>query len=129
MMGIKKKTKRRVFMKCHMNSFGLIGWWPKWIRSPIDSTTTVGWWTKWVWSPPLDSVITIKFSCHHWMESKKGGIWQTPFCLFQSPTRMGNQKKYGHHSIAIISQVESLEKGACHMFLKSFWRKFSQNTL
>jgi hypothetical protein len=33
---------------------------------------------------------------------------------------MGDLKKYGHHSTATISQVKLLEKGACHMFLKTF---------
>ncbi len=35
-------------------------------------------------------LVTIKFSHRQWMETKKGGFWQTPFCLFQSSTRMGN---------------------------------------
>jgi hypothetical protein len=50
-------------------------------------------------------LVTIRFDCHHWMEIKKGGIWQTPFCLFQSSTRMGKFLKYGLQLIVTTFQM------------------------
>jgi hypothetical protein len=58
------------------------------------------------------------------MELEKGGIWQTPFYFFRSPTRMGDLRKYGHHPTVILYVDRSFsvakKRGPCHMFLKTF---------
>jgi len=73
MMGIKGKKKKGFHEMPHEFI------WPHWMVTKMDLVANRfdyhRWMVnKWVSSPPLDSVITIKFSCHHWMESKKRGI-------------------------------------------------------
>ncbi len=56
MMGIKKKTKRRVFMKRHMNSLALVKFiWPHWMVTKMDSVAN-------------------RFDYHRWMVNKMGLI-------------------------------------------------------
>jgi hypothetical protein len=125
-MGRKKKTKRRVFMRCYMNSLTLVDFiWPRRMATKMDSITNRFNYHCWMankmgLSPPLDLVIAIRFDCFHRMETGKGGIRQIPFSFFRSPTRMGDLKKYGYHSTATISHVELLKNGSCHTFLKTF---------
>ncbi len=104
-------------------------------QSPPDSIAIIWWQTKWIWSPPLDGNQN-HFGHHHRMETKKGGIWQTPFYLFRFPTRMGNLKKYGRHPIVIIFPMvtkvfELPKKGAMpHVLLEPFdnsWWELSKN--
>lgn len=141
--GRMKKTKRGIFTKWQLNSFILVKFvWPHWMMTDMDSVAT-------------------KYDHHHWMANKMDLVvinrWQpkpfwlplylvtivgwrpkrgeydiTPFCLFQSPIRMGDLKKYGCHLIVTIFQMEieifnCQKRGSCHMFFKTSQRKLDKN--
>ncbi len=56
MMGRKKKTKRKILMRCHMNSLALVDFtWPRHMMTKMDSIANI-------------------FNCHCWMVNKMGLI-------------------------------------------------------
>jgi hypothetical protein len=74
MMGRKKKTKRRVFMRCHMNSLALVEFtWPCQMAIKMDLVTTKFDHHHWMVNK-MGLIIGIRFDCCHQMEIEKGGI-------------------------------------------------------
>ncbi len=65
MMGRKKKTKRKVFMRCHMNSLALVNFtWLHWMVTKMDSVAKKFDYHYWM-ANKMGSIVTIKFSrCH-----------------------------------------------------------------
>jgi hypothetical protein len=77
-------------------------------------------------------LVTIRFGCCHWMETKKGGIRHNPLLLVSVTHKDGRLKKNGCHLTITISQVEieifnCKERGHATCFSKLFNKSLTKN--
>jgi hypothetical protein len=99
-----KENKKKVFIRWQLNSLTSVKFIrPHQIVIEMNLFATKFDHHHWM-ANKMHLVITIKFGHHCQMETRKGRIWQTPFCLFWSPQGWTILKN-GHHPIVTISQM------------------------